>query len=97
MTKVKNRAASETDLSQLAPSWSYHQVDQLESTYKLASYKQALNFIVSVIEIAEDSGLQFSFWFKQPLVSITIEISEDGAPEGLTEILEAIDTEAHNV
>ena len=94
--QIQPVSTSDQDQNELAP-WSYHQTEEIRRTFQLPNHTQALNFIVSVIEIAEESGLRIGFWLKDTLASITLEISEDGELETLQETLADIEKEAHNV
>lgn len=89
-------ADTQIDLTDLAP-WSYHQTDEVRRTFELATHTRALDFIVSVIEIAEESGLKLGFWLKGSYASITLEICETGAPETLVETLREIERLAKDV
>ena len=69
--------------------------DELTRSFAFDTQAQALDFLVAVIEIIEEAGLRLGLWLEGGVVRLAVAVSQDGAPENLSEILQTIEQEAH--
>lgn len=74
------------------PAWRYRQTDELRRRFALDSYQKALNFVVAMIELAEELGQEPTFTLAGRQVSLHVSVPDEGVSETVEAFIQGLET-----